>query len=193
MDLSSPEPLPLEPSPLPHDVNKPSPTRVERRACQALLEDELTPCPRLLTGRAGRRWCSPHGREYKELTRAYKELSERVCALKAAARLSHAEQLQLATVMDVDGAISRAELWRDHIPAEVSARTTQHLRFFREIGTSLPDSLHVGQTARAESSHVAPQHTTPYHIVPYRPAPYRIWLHCAAFHRAEQTRGTRGG
>ena len=111
----------------------------DRRTCQALLEDELTPCTRTLNPRTNSRWCPPHGKEYKEHTRTYKTLSDQVRALKDAARLSRKRRQELSTTDEVDAAIARVEEWREAILSEIAARARQHKRFF-PIPGALPAS-----------------------------------------------------
>ena len=75
-------------------------------------------------------YCGPHGKEYGELTRAYKELSAEVEDLRAIGWLPPNEWTGLQTIQDVELAIERAERWQDKIPEEIEARRTHHGRFF---------------------------------------------------------------
>ncbi|KAH9917150.1 uncharacterized protein BXZ73DRAFT_105622 [Epithele typhae] len=121
MVLSSPEPSPPPGVP---------PPRAGPTICEALT-DELIPCSRELRRHSTARFCQSHGREYRELTQAYKLVSKEVEELKELARLPRGRGVaSLATVADAERAAQRMDAWRSAIRREIEARRTQHRRFF---------------------------------------------------------------
>ncbi|PIL23188.1 hypothetical protein GSI_14497 [Ganoderma sinense ZZ0214-1] len=103
----------------------PEPTRL----CQALLADEETPCSSRSQGRRGK-YCPAHGREYGELTGAYKDMSNRVDALEPEMRKTRIGAVALGTVADVDAAIALANRYLEAVGDEIDRRETHHKRFF---------------------------------------------------------------
>ena len=104
-------------------------TSPEPPLCGALVAETLAPCSRAPASGATP-YCRPHGKEYRELTRAYKERSAVVEGLKATAWLPPNKRSGFRTVREVELALERAERWRDEIPKEIEGRRTQHMRFF---------------------------------------------------------------
>ena len=109
-----------------------SPISTTQKLCEALLVDEETRCPTRIPLRVAGRYCSTHGREYKELTRAYKEVSERVVALKKRACLSRKDGRAIQDVVGIESALADVVTWRDAITEEIAGRMVQHRRFFLE-------------------------------------------------------------
>lgn len=103
--------------------------------CQALLEDECTPCPERLLITSKNVWCPPHGREYAKLTRAYKELSTEYSGLEVNSTLSASQISALADVEEIAKLVAGLEKWRDTAAREATARRAHHTRFFIETGT----------------------------------------------------------
>nr|VWP00449.1 Carboxylic ester hydrolase (EC [Ganoderma boninense] len=101
------------------------------RQCQALLADEETRCSLRFQGRRGN-YCPAHGREYGELTGAYKDASNRVDALEPEMRKARMGAVVLCTVADVDAAIALANRYLEAMGDEIGGRETHHKRFFRE-------------------------------------------------------------
>ena len=110
-------------------VSPPSSPTVELRRCEALLIDEETVCKAPMWSSRGR-FCNTHGREYVQLTKAYKSVSKAVEELKKQAWISRKQLRALRDVAQVDLAIGLAEEWRDAIAEEILARQVQHRRFF---------------------------------------------------------------
>ena len=100
------------------------------RTCGALLVDETTPCDAILRNESAR-FCHNHGREYRELTAAYKQLSRDAELLGDQARLSSTEIRAMHDIPSIAAAISLAERWRDALAKEIRGRETHHRRFFR--------------------------------------------------------------
>ena len=123
MVLSSPESSPHR-----NGYDSSPPTSPEQLTCTALVVDTLAPCTRTRPGSTS--YCGPHGREYGELTHAYKELSDEVKRLKDTGWLSPDRRMELRSLEGVELAINCAEQWRDKIPKEIEARRTHHDRFF---------------------------------------------------------------
>lgn len=107
----------------------PSPGNTETSACQALLQDEMTVCAGRACGRG--RYCSEHGREYKALTRAYKEASEAVLVLDKLVLPRRTDVLTLRDVDVVDDAVAITERYLDAIELEIEGRRRHHRRFFQ--------------------------------------------------------------
>ena len=110
-------------------VSPPSSPTVELRRCEALLIDEETVCKAPMWSSRGR-FCNTHGREYVQLTRAYKSVSKTVEELKKQAWISRKQLRALHDITQVDLAIDLAEQWREAITEEILARQVQHRRFF---------------------------------------------------------------
>ena len=105
--------------------------REPTRECQALLADEETHCSSRSQGRKGK-YCPAHGREYGELTGAYKAASNRVDALEPEVRKTRMDAGALATVVTVDAAIALADRYLCALGEEIDGRETHHKRFFGE-------------------------------------------------------------
>ncbi|KAM5543526.1 hypothetical protein V8D89_002777 [Ganoderma adspersum] len=107
----------------------PSPGSPGTGACQALLPDEVTICAGRARGRG--RYCTEHGREYKALTRAYKEASEAVLVLDKLALPRRTDVFTLHDVPAVDDAVAVTERYLDAIEVEIEGRRRHHRRFFQ--------------------------------------------------------------
>ncbi|KAI1785968.1 hypothetical protein LXA43DRAFT_1035624 [Ganoderma leucocontextum] len=97
--------------------------------CQALLPDEFTICADR-TRRRGR-YCAEHGREYQQLTRAYKEASEAVRLLDKLFLPLRKNVLALHDVAAVDEAVAVTQGYLDAIEEEIEGRRRHHRRFFQ--------------------------------------------------------------
>ncbi|PIL23187.1 hypothetical protein GSI_14496 [Ganoderma sinense ZZ0214-1] len=119
-------------------------------ACQALLPDELTVCGGRARGRG--RYCAEHGREYKTLTRAYKEASEVVLVLDKLVLPRRTDVLTLHDVPSVDDAVVATERYLDAIEVEIEGRRTHHRRFFQTKDDGHEHWLKNLQTKKAAAS-----------------------------------------
>ncbi|KAI0754161.1 hypothetical protein C8Q80DRAFT_348957 [Daedaleopsis nitida] len=124
-------------------VSPPTSPILASRICEALLVDEETACEIPIRYGNGR-YCNAHGKEYKLLTKAYKEASETVAALKRQASLHRDAVQALKTTQAVEDAIVRVEVWRDAITVEIRGRERHHKRFFRENSTCLMSLRAIG-------------------------------------------------
>ncbi|KAM5543527.1 hypothetical protein V8D89_002778 [Ganoderma adspersum] len=106
--------------------------REPTQQCQALLADEETHCSSRSQGLRGR-YCPAHGREYGELTGAYKTASNRVDVLEPEVRKTRMDAGALATVAAVDAAVALANRYLDALGEEIDGRETHHKRFFQEV------------------------------------------------------------
>ncbi|KAI0689898.1 hypothetical protein C8T65DRAFT_672421 [Cerioporus squamosus] len=97
--------------------------------CEALLIDEETCCNVPIRFTRGR-FCNAHGREYVQLTQAYKSVSKTVEELKKTACLTRPQMRALQHTVEVDMAIGLAKEWREAIAEEIRGRQVQHRRFF---------------------------------------------------------------
>ncbi|TBU25454.1 hypothetical protein BD311DRAFT_764583 [Dichomitus squalens] len=105
------------------------PTTTGRRRCQALLVDEETPCAARVRRKG--RYCDPHGVEYRDLTRGYKNASATVEALDRDILQTRMRVGALKDVTAVDEATAVANRYLEAIGEEIEGRRTHHKRFFQ--------------------------------------------------------------
>ena len=100
-----------------------------RKQCQALLGDEETRCDTRVRRKG--RYCDPHGREYRELTQAYKNASAAVEALDKEILQTRMRVSGLKDVAAVDEATAVASRYLEVIGEEIEGRRAHHKRFFQ--------------------------------------------------------------
>ncbi len=137
-------------------VSPPSSPTIELRRCEALLVDDETFCNVPCRSPRGR-FCNSHGREYVQLTQAYKSASKTVEDLKKQAWLSKKQVRDLRDPIEVAIAIGLAEEWREAIVEEIRGRQVQHRRFFvvgkcTDPSPRMPEVVTVSQGTRDTSS-----------------------------------------
>ncbi len=138
MMLTTPPSSPVSSLSSDRRLEPPSPGSPGAGTCQALLPDEVTVCAGRARGRG--RYCAEHGREYKALTRAYKEASAAVSVLdKLVLPRRSANVLALRDASAVDDAVAVTERYLDAIEVEIDGRRRHHRRFFQT------SECHLGQ------------------------------------------------
>ncbi len=100
--------------------------RTTSNACQALLPEHSTPCPRQVKG--GSRYCPQHSRESAALTKAHENIAAKNEELDPS-ELS-VEDIRVLDKPQVEQMIQMHERYIAFLDAELKVQATQPMRFF---------------------------------------------------------------